>query len=105
MFDGGSAVGAGGVPVALGDDAVDAEQGLEQELCDAGVLLGKRGPWMDSEIGEEAGVRGHEGAIDGGELCSDGGDLCVLGGGDGGGTVGVCHDGEGGVGAQMVRGD
>lgn len=105
MFDGGFAVGAGGVPVVFGDDAVDAEQRLEEQLGYAGVVLGEGRSGGAGEAGEQARVVGHEGGGDGGELRRDGGDLGVLGARQPGGLRGVGYDGEGGVGADVVGGD
>lgn len=91
------------LPGGLGGDAVEADEGLEEELAEAEVLLAVCG------VGEEGGEGGGEGGADLGELGVDGVDdglLCALGrGGGGAGDVGGADEGDGGVGVEVVGGD
>lgn len=91
------------LPGGLGGDAVEADEGLEEELAEAEVLLAVGG------VGEEGGEGGGEGGADLGELCLDGVDdglLCALGRGGGGiGDVGGADEGDGGGGVEVVGGD
>jgi hypothetical protein len=50
----------------LGGDAVDAEKGLEKELCETEVFLGESSAWFCREIAEELGMWGNEIVADGG---------------------------------------
>jgi hypothetical protein len=50
----------------LGGDAVDAEKGLEKELCETEVFLGESSAWFCREIAEELGMWGDEIVADGG---------------------------------------
>jgi len=40
----------------FGGDAVNAEESLEKEFCDAIVFLGERGAWIGGKIAEELGM-------------------------------------------------
>jgi len=106
LLDGSLALGACGVPVAFGDDAVYAQEGLKEELRDARALFGKGRSRLGIEACEDVLMGGEKRGADGGEFCLDGRDLgrlCVPGRGDG--VCGVWHDGDGRVGAEMVETD
>lgn len=66
FLDGGFALSACSVPVVLGGEVIDAEKGLEKELCETEVFLGERSAWFCGEIAEELGMFGHEIGADGG---------------------------------------
>lgn len=104
LLDGGLAFCACGEPVLLWSDAVETQEGLEEGLADAGVLLAQLVCGLGGlvEKTEKGGLGGDEIATGGGELGMDGGDEGLLGAGGACRGIGGGDDGDGGVGTERV---
>ena len=95
LLDGGFAVCAGCVPVGLWGDGIETEEGLEEQLAEAGVLFCEGGLGLGVDVAEEGLVGGEQGVAGRGELGVDGGNEGLLGVLEGRGDVGIGDDGDG----------